>query len=145
MENSVLPKKAAKNGKRLNSDFGTSTIASASALGKQQHQHQQHHQQQKNHKNHRTFQAETTLGTSGTTTTTSISLLPSSVALASPSATFPSPLLPGTEVIHQNVAPPANYNGHHQQPPPLNDDNAYHQEMTPISQQSYGWRIEEEE
>lgn len=120
VENSVLPRKS-RNGKRLNSDFGTttmisSTVAGAAATAK--------------NKNHRTFQAETTLGTSGTTTTTtSISMLPSSV-IPSPSAVVPPTIAPPVAINHNLT----NQNGHHQQQKqqqsPLND---YHQEMAAIS------------
>lgn len=72
VENSVLPRKA-RNGKRLNSDFATTTMISSTTAAK--------------NKNHRTFNAETTLGNSGTTTTsTSVSMLPPASIIPSPSA-----------------------------------------------------------
>lgn len=113
VENSVLPRKS-RNGKRLNSDFGTTTMISSTVAGAAA-----------KNKNHRTFQAETTLGTSGTTTTTtSISMLPSSV-IPSPSAVVPPTIAPPVAINHNLT----NQNGH--QHSPLNGD--YLQETAAIS------------
>lgn len=132
VENSVLPRKS-RNGKRLNSDFGTTTMISSTvpgggggggggAGGK--------------YRNHRTFQAETTLGTSGTTTTTtSISMLPSSI-IPSPSATVPSPLLPTAAAAAVAAVAAINHNGHHQS----SNDYHHHQQQpqeTEKEQQQY--------
>lgn len=90
VENSVLPRKSRNGKQRLNSDFGTTTMVSSTVPGAGLRQ-----------KGQRTFQAETTLGNSGTTTaTTSVSLLPSSILISSPSAIAPS--LP--QVCRQRLA-----------------------------------------
>lgn len=116
VENSVLPRKS-RNGKRLNSDFGTTTMASSTVPGSTTATGGGG-ARFKNH--HRTFQAETTLGTSGaTTTTTSISMLPSSI-MPSPSFTVPSPSLPEAPLA-------INHNGHQQMP---NDDDHHQHGMS---------------
>lgn len=129
VENSVLPRKL-RNGKRLNSDFGTTTMISStvpgSAAAAVAGKHKQHH---------RTFQAETTLGTSGaTTTTTSISMLPSSIIPSPTTATIPSPLLPSVAGVGSAVNQNGHNQHHEQQEKSLNDYNHRQQEM---EQQNY--------